>query len=527
MGGQDSAKKGCNSNENELTMQNSSTTKSSGNNTADTTPRQAGREEGGNDKMGSQIPQMTKSTPTSTDTASVVPEQSQGVGKTTPNLPLQVPKSGSLPNMKQNVTKSTNSNAGRMTSGSGSGKDVNTGNDRVTIDSSKQPLVPAVRVAPPKTVTGKFMGNVTTVKTIPAAATTKLPEKDKSTTISSPIPTSTPQTSIPIGSKNSKPLVPQRKQTDGDTTTKEGDGKDTMIKDKPKTSLALNLSITVPTQTPAPPPVMDEEAIIEEAIRQTRAPLADPYSPYIIPSDKSLLEARSRLKKAIEQTRQLRSAFTERVYGKYRVCLQPPPLPEQIFKRIMADPAGRSKKLKEEIKQCKVEKEIEKKEAQKLNAELNAMSNAEGEDASAAAVAAMNAETAEQLLFVSAGLSLIILPEHDTSKIDLSCYPDRAPLNPETGQRVRSISAAAAAAGEVMFDRARKGAAMRAERRRRRQRHLMAGEDPEKDDDSNYSRLTLLSKTSSPIMPQVPKSMTPPPMSTSASSTSQASTKSS
>ena len=62
----------------------------------------------------------------------------------------------------------------------------------------------------------------------------------------------------------------------------------------------------------------------------------------------------------------------------------------------------------------------------------------------------MNAENAEQLMFISAGLSLIILPEQDVSGINMSAYSDRAPINPETGQRVRSISAAAA--GEVMLD---------------------------------------------------------------------------
>ena len=551
MGGQDSAKRGRKSNENELTMQNSSTTNSSGNNTADTTPssRHSGRNEegGGNDKKGPQILQvMAKSKPTTTTVASFVPQQSRGVGKSAANMPLQFPKSGSLPNMQNVMTKSTNSNAGRMTPASESGKGVNTGNDRVTIDKSKQPLVP-LRVPPPSQTTtakGKLIAKdvASTVKTIPAAAVSStLSEKDKSTTTipsSVPIPT-------PIEAKNSTPtpLLPQVvKQTNGNKNNNNnnnaitkgdvgGKANTTTAKDnKPKTSsslaaaVALNTSVSVP----AAPPVLDEEAIIEEAIRKARAPLADPYSPYIIPSDKSLTEARCRLKTAIEQTRKLRSAFTERVYGKYRVCLQPPPSSEQIFERIMADPTGTSKRLNDAIKQCKSEKEAEKKEAQKLNAELNAMNNAEGEDASAAAVAAMNAETAEQLLFVSAGLSLIILPEHDTSKFDLSCYPDRAPLNPETGQRVRSISAAAAAAGEVMLDRARKGAAMRAERRRRRQRQLNAGEDPEKDDDSNYSRLSLLSKTSSPMMPQLLKSMTSPPISKNVSSTSQGlSTKSS
>ena len=113
-------------------------------------------------------------------------------------------------------------------------------------------------------------------------------------------------------------------------------------------------------------------------------------------------------------------------------------------------------------------------------------------------VAAMNADNAEQLMYISAGLSLVILPEHDvTGVVDMSAYTDRAPTNPETGQRVRSISAAAAAAGEVILDRARKGAAMRMERQRRQQ--SQSGEDAEKGAESNYSRLSLLSNNAATV----------------------------
>jgi len=244
------------------------------------------------------------------------------------------------------------------------------------------------------------------------------------------------------------------------------------------------------------PPVLDEATLIDEAIRYAREPLAEKYSPYIIPSDKTLMEARSRLKRAIEQTRQLRAAFSERVYGKYRVCLRPPPTMDQIMARIQSNPAATHQQLLDEIQQLKAEKEIEKKEAQKLNAEMTA-ANEQSADGKAATAAAVNAETAEQLMFISAGLSLIILPEQDVAgTIDMSGYPDRAPINPETGQRVRSISVAAAAAGEVMLDRARKGATMKMERQRRRQLQIMAGEDPEKEHPENtYSRLSLLTST--------------------------------
>jgi hypothetical protein len=78
------------------------------------------------------------------------------------------------------------------------------------------------------------------------------------------------------------------------------------------------------------------------------------------------------LRTAIEQSRQLRSSFTERVYGKYRVCLLPPPSTEQILTRILTDPSTASSQLLAEIKDLKEEKDIEKKEAQKLNAEMMA-----------------------------------------------------------------------------------------------------------------------------------------------------------
>lgn len=382
----------------------------------------------------------------------------------------------------------------RVTAPATAARPANSGNDRVTVDRVHKPLVPPVtqprlpNIKQPAKMSpstpASFQPPAMKQPAVPSAATAAAAVSQEPHAIAKII--------VPVGSHPSAAsrVVPQP-------------GKVSTI--VPTADIGDNPGIMAPPAQP-PPPVLDETALIEEAIRKARAPLTDMYAPFIVPSDRTLKEARSRLRKAIEQTGKLRAAFTERVYGKYRVCLRPPPTKEQIFNRVMSDPSRTHRELEEQIKQLKAEKEVEKKEAQKLNAELTA-ANSSGEDGKATA-AAVNAETAEQLMFISAGLSLIILPEHDVAgKIDMSRYPDRAPLNPETGQRVRSISAAAAAAGEVMLDRARKGATMRIERQRRRQLQIIAGEDPEKDGDSNYSRLSLLSNAPRPVLA---KPMMPP-----------------
>lgn len=222
----------------------------------------------------------------------------------------------------------------------------------------------------------------------------------------------------------------------------------------------------------------------------------------------------------------------------------------------MQDPSGAAKDLNLEIARLRREKEIEKKEAQTLSHEMalaaastssetpstpatvpapapapSATPTPSASDSTVPAkpgdakssptttkdtpsttptsassptnpLAAVNAENADQLMYVSAGLSLIVLPEQDTAGIDMSPYTDRAPTNPATGQRVKSISAAAAAAGEVMLDRARKGGAMRAERRRR---HQLAGSGKDSTEiDTSYSRLSILTNPSLTAPPPIP-----------------------
>lgn len=227
----------------------------------------------------------------------------------------------------------------------------------------------------------------------------------------------------------------------------------------------------------------------EEAVNIARAPLVNIYGNFLCHStDGSLSEARNRLKKAIAQTRELRQTFTERVYGKYRVCLRQPLTADEIFANILADPVGLFRKLKEEMAAIREEKEIEKKEATKLN---NEMSQSSGSDR---LPLLLNIDNAEQLMYFTAGLNLVILPEEQLDRNLQKEYTDRGPVDNATGQRARFISQAAASAGEVILDRTRKAAAMRVERQRRRQLQLLRGEVvADGEAESNYSRLQVLS----------------------------------
>ena len=397
---------------------------------------------------------------------------------------------------------------------------VNSGNDRVTVDKiHHQPLVPSAPSAPAMATPAKMDQNIskkppsksTTLTpafkaTAPAPSSASVTQNTATTNATGTVVTVTkapPQT--PAAHKPNVAVTPKTPATGGNPSQPKPQPQPTRTPsgatDASKSNHPSTPAAAAPTEHghDYEPVVMDEETLLEEATRKVRAPLVDPYAPYIIPSDTTLADARQRLRTALNQTRKLRAAFTERVYGKYRVCLQPTPTTDQILKTILADPGGTCATLEIEIKALKEEKDIEKKEAQKLNAELmaanNTNNNANAGDASNTAASSMNADNAEQLMYITAGLSLVILPEKDVSGVDMSTYPDRAPINPETGQRVRSISSAAAAAGEVMLDRARKAAAMREERKRRRQLQLLAGEDQESSESNNYSRLSVLSST--------------------------------
>lgn len=247
--------------------------------------------------------------------------------------------------------------------------------------------------------------------------------------------------------------------------------------------------------------VGDAETAAEQEMRKIREPLTNLYGPYLVAGDTSLAAARQRLHTALEQTRQLRTAFTDRVYGKYRVCLHRPPGDQAaLLAPILKDPATVHANLTKQMAAVRLEKDVEKKEAQKLNAEMAANDTA--------ATTALNVDNAEQLMYLSAGLNLVILPENNTvDPLALRAYKERGPVNVETGQRVRAISQAAATAGEVMLDRTRKAAAMRVERQRRRQLQLLScggetavsGAAAAADAAGSYSRLSVISRTTAAV----------------------------
>ncbi|KAL3916321.1 MAG: hypothetical protein SGILL_005231 [Bacillariaceae sp.] len=247
---------------------------------------------------------------------------------------------------------------------------------------------------------------------------------------------------------------------------------------------------------------MSANSDVEDAIRRQRAPLADKFAPYIAPSDTCLEDARHRLRIALDQTRQLRAAFTERVYGKYRVCLKPPPQTEEIIEKIEADPRGMFQKIHSEIRRDKAEKEVEKKVIQKLNNEATntkpgAQQDAADESMDAADTekppknpSAKDAESADQLMYVSAGLSLIVLPEANASQIDMSMYRDRGPVDLGTGNRAKGLSSSSASAGEIILDRARRALTMKVEREERDldEPQSAAAMIPQHNFDSIYSK---------------------------------------
>ena len=364
------------------------------------------------------------------------------------------------------------------------------GNDRVTVDNRNQPLV------------AKNDG--------PSGLAKKASKKP---------PPTTPTTTGKLSTSKIPPLKGEQSQG--------GAGPGLSLKSV--SNLKAPPPPPPPPTPPEPPAEPDEQTLFEEAIKKERAPLVDKYEPFIIPSDTTLEDARNRLRIALEQTRQLRTAFTDRVYNKYRVCLMPPASMEDTLTQILSDPGRVHTQLSAQIVESKDEKEIEKKEANKLNAEVLAVNNVAdaaetSSDKTPNPTTIMNAENAEQLMYISAGLSAIVLPEQDVVKdgIDVSCYEMRGPINPETGQRVRGISAAAAAAGEVMLDRARKASAMRDERRRRKRLKPPPLGSSSNDDEQrseatttvdNYSRLQFLAKNCPTAPARVPQPKAPPPSS--------------
>ena len=217
-----------------------------------------------------------------------------------------------------------------------------------------------------------------------------------------------------------------------------------------------------------------------EELKRHRAPLMGKYKPYTTHSDTSLEDARKRLQVALDQTRQLRAAFTERLYGKYRICLQPPAQTNDIINTIRNDPNDMYQKLQQEMDLINEDKTVERIESRKLDCDTATLlstipiaahpsSSADLSthkklvDPSNPINASNNIDNPEQYTYVTSGLSLVVLPEDDVPNKYVWMYKDRGPINSKTGQKTRGISAAAATSGKIVLHRARQGKSERAE----------------------------------------------------------------
>jgi len=425
------------------------------------------------------------------------------------------------------------------------------GNDRVTVDKKpNEPLIPESRSTSNIRKPGNTRVDNRVVATLNPMMASTIKKKNAEPSTAASITRQQPLAAPPSSSSN--PVSAKR-----------------TLATNPSSSSASNRNQV----TSAPNSDMDESMISvgDEKVQRQRDPLTKKYNPYISHSDTSLGDARRRLQIALDQTRQLRAAFTERVYGKYRVCLQPPPQTKDIIKILKEDPSGMHRKLELELKRITDEKNAEKRESQKINSSevvaappaptsstsanvptgsnttttatnntttasnintnttataiaSNTNTNttvttsigAPSNNNNATASAVSNADNSEQYLYVTSGLSLIVLPEDDVSKIDMSMYRDRAPINPKTRQRVRGISAAAATSGKAMLERARQGKIARADREKRLQQKV--GHQAHNFFDSNYysrsSQFNIIGASVTTAAKQSPKSIARNPPST-------------
>ena len=171
-----------------------------------------------------------------------------------------------------------------------------------------------------------------------------------------------------------------------------------------------------------------------------RAPLENAYGPFIHPEDTCLEDARERLHTALEQTRLLRESFSEQAYERYRCVIKPAPDSlEEILDPILANPKKAGEELQKKSEAIQVEKDLEKKQAQKAGI------------------------GPEELAYFGEGLHLVVLPEDevDEAEIDLTVFPTRGPIDPETGELVEDLKAAFANQTDQVFDRIRRIRAIR------------------------------------------------------------------
>jgi hypothetical protein len=286
------------------------------------------------------------------------------------------------------------------------------GNDQVTVDTPRQPLVTASSI------------------------------EDKDLTIQSrPLSVVTAKEIVVDCSKTVAANAAQNSLKTANQTTP-------FTAIKPNSAILSTTALKSNFKQPPEPALLPHQQIpaMDPALKEARAPLVNLYGPFLLDTDTCVQDARNRLTQSIEQTYKLRQAFTDRVYNKYRVCLYPP---TSRMNAIRENPTTAFQAIRHELQLNRDEKELEKKHAAQHQQNFSQSC----------------IDTAEQLLFYTAGLNLVILPEDNVDYNALAGYSDRAPTTSD-GQRVKNISQAAATAGDIMLDRARKAASLRAERKR-------------------------------------------------------------
>jgi len=173
------------------------------------------------------------------------------------------------------------------------------------------------------------------------------------------------------------------------------------------------------------------------------------------------------------------------VYDRYKINLLPvPDAVDDIVSAIRSDPEGTAQRLTGEGRAVREEKDMEKREAAKLNAvaaEAAAAGGGRGRPRSVSVPVAPSdgpsvvgsnlveaSETADLLSWFGAGLNTVILPEAKVDEALVANYEVRGPTDLVTGQKVEGVTQSCAAAAEALLDRVRRATVLRSERKRRR-----------------------------------------------------------
>ena len=179
------------------------------------------------------------------------------------------------------------------------------------------------------------------------------------------------------------------------------------------------------------PPTVSSASISAAASATNSHPYQVFYHPYLLHNEQSLTEARTRLHTALEQTRQLRAIFTQRLWEKYHVLLEPVECPTitPIVRRCMSEKGKLAVQQRQNV--WTWEKRIEAIMSPPIIPMAVGTSSALPSGAGGG----------------SGGFSLVVLPEDD-SYANLA-----ASATQNFGQK--KISGASSAAAQMLMERAR------------------------------------------------------------------------